>query len=280
MATTAIDSCNGYGSSCQLDGVQYDGMTSKLVASSEIVPCQSYHMHISVCNVGDNAFDSGVFLEGNSFYSPSAQIGLSQWTVDTIHRSTPLAIPLTLANTEYDQGTIFVNFGGEAVSGVDFLCMSDDGTVVNNGESFTVDNNVRTLTIMPLANANLNNPKSLSVYFSTALCVEYPELLTYDTMLFVLTKDPGETNSIEAVVAGDDGMVVYPNPATTELILRTATAMKYVSIVDASGREVMYTATAQGTTTLRMNIGALQSGAYTVRVVTEDGELVRHVVKQ
>ena len=67
-----------------IDGVQYDGYTSKMAATTEILPCVQYHMHISVCNVGDNAFDSGVFLEGNSFSSPSAAIGLSHPDLDTL----------------------------------------------------------------------------------------------------------------------------------------------------------------------------------------------------
>lgn len=51
-------------------GIQYDGYTVKLTASADIVPGATYHMHITICNVGDNSFDSGVFLEANSFAPP------------------------------------------------------------------------------------------------------------------------------------------------------------------------------------------------------------------
>lgn len=51
-------------------GIQYDGYTTKLTATANIVPGATYHMHLSICNVGDNSFDSGVFLEANSFAPP------------------------------------------------------------------------------------------------------------------------------------------------------------------------------------------------------------------
>ena len=51
-------------------GVQYNGFTQKLSANATLIPCAQYHMHISICNVNDGAYDSGVFLEKKSFNSP------------------------------------------------------------------------------------------------------------------------------------------------------------------------------------------------------------------
>ena len=51
------------------NGVQYNGMTVQLSAEGNILACESYHMHLAIGNVGDNAYDSGVFLEGKSFQS-------------------------------------------------------------------------------------------------------------------------------------------------------------------------------------------------------------------
>ena len=44
-------------------------MTVQLSAEGNIYACQTYHMHLAIGNVGDNAYDSGVFLEGKSFQS-------------------------------------------------------------------------------------------------------------------------------------------------------------------------------------------------------------------
>lgn len=51
------------------NGVEYNGRTVQLAAEGNIVACASYHMHLAICNAGDNSYDSGVFLEGKSFKS-------------------------------------------------------------------------------------------------------------------------------------------------------------------------------------------------------------------
>ena len=51
------------------NGVQYNGMTVQLTAEGKILACETYNMHLAIGNVGDNAYDSGVFLEGKSFQS-------------------------------------------------------------------------------------------------------------------------------------------------------------------------------------------------------------------
>ena len=52
----------------------FNGYTKKLTASATIMACRNYHMHLAVADVNDNAFDSGVFLEEGSFYSPSVEM--------------------------------------------------------------------------------------------------------------------------------------------------------------------------------------------------------------
>ncbi|MFN8154045.1 MAG: choice-of-anchor L domain-containing protein [Bacteroidia bacterium] len=48
---------------------QYDGLTTVLTAGTKVCPCQDYHMKLAVQDFCDGAFDSGVFLEANSFSS-------------------------------------------------------------------------------------------------------------------------------------------------------------------------------------------------------------------
>jgi gliding motility-associated-like protein len=45
----------------------YDGFTVVLTARENVIPCQSYHMKLAIGDAGDDALDSGVFLEGSSF---------------------------------------------------------------------------------------------------------------------------------------------------------------------------------------------------------------------
>ncbi|MEO5911126.1 MAG: OmpA family protein [Pelobium sp.] len=46
--------------------LQFDGITTKLVAQTYVEPYKKYHLKIIIADVGDNVYDSGVFLEKGS----------------------------------------------------------------------------------------------------------------------------------------------------------------------------------------------------------------------
>jgi len=51
------------------DTIQYNGRTTPLSAGAQVVPCSTYHIKLAVGDVSDSQWDSGVFLEANSFQS-------------------------------------------------------------------------------------------------------------------------------------------------------------------------------------------------------------------
>ncbi len=71
--------------------VQYDGLTTTLTAIGDVCPCQDYHMKLAVQDFCDPQYDSGVFLEANSFQAGGfSQIavyanGLQQQLNDTLY---------------------------------------------------------------------------------------------------------------------------------------------------------------------------------------------------
>ena len=47
--------------------IQFDGFTTLLEVSFNVVPMSNYHIKMAICDVGDSLVDSGVFLEAHSF---------------------------------------------------------------------------------------------------------------------------------------------------------------------------------------------------------------------
>lgn len=174
----------------QQPGVQYDGFTQKLSANATLVPCAQYHMHISICNVGDNSYDSGVFLEKNSFNSPSADVNLSHRYADTIERSQSEQMPLTLEGSMYTYGRVTAHFGGTAVIDTDYTVVTDSNRTLNpENNVFYVDQYPHWLTIQGKPDADLTESKDIVIYLATSLCENHLELQTYDTIRYVLRED-------------------------------------------------------------------------------------------
>ena len=171
-------------------GINYDGFTQKLSANATLLPCEQYHMHISICDVSDRSLDSGVFLEEGSFNSPSAEVNLSQRYADTIERSQPDTLPLTLADTYYNFGRVIVTFGGTAEVGEDYTIVTDSNqTVSRQRPYFYVDDGYNALIFKGTSTADLRSPKTIELYLQTSLCPTRPELKTYDTIRYVLVED-------------------------------------------------------------------------------------------
>lgn len=110
-------------------GIQYNGYTTQLTAEGRITACANYSMHLAVCNSGDNSYDSGVFLEEQSFHTTvetklmmrdiyclheDVQFAFTVDTVDTVFITTPhgdtLWAPFNISHVNLsDSGWYFLN---------------------------------------------------------------------------------------------------------------------------------------------------------------------------
>ena len=187
-------------------GVNYPGFTQKLSANATLIPCERYHMHISICDVSDGALDSGVFLEKNSFNSPSADVSLSHRYADTIERNRGAVLPLNLEGSSfsYSSGDVIASFGGTAVVGQDYTVTTCQGEQVDpDHPTFTIDATGCSLTFLGTPTANLTEPKLIEMYLKTALCHNYPALKTYDTIRYILVEDDVVRLRHDTIVAYD-----------------------------------------------------------------------------
>lgn len=124
---------NGSGNGA--NGIEYNGYTVELAAEGLINACDTYHMHLAICNAGDNAYDSGVFLEGKSFKSEVKTKLLMRNTyclhepivfeyqaenIDTVFIITPsgdtIWPPLTIESAEYDDSGEYFLYVHKAIT--------------------------------------------------------------------------------------------------------------------------------------------------------------------
>lgn len=165
-------------------GVQYDGSTVALTAAATILACQKYHMKMAIANVGANdyAYDSGVFLEEGSFYSPKVTIE-QDWENNLIGGDTLIQncrdLDLTFklpraALTSFTE--IIFNTSGDAVLGQDYSLVMPNGVEVSAEQnSFPFQEGDTTqqvhVRILPTAQFSPDNPvKTVILNITTQGC--------------------------------------------------------------------------------------------------------------
>ncbi len=120
--------------------IQYDGYTRPLVARTNVLPCETYHVKLVIADVGDGILDSGVLIEEGSFQSNSPV------KVEVAYDSERLGAAVegcndgyfTLVRTnefELDQTKDYViELNGSAKEGVDYLEVLEKTITIPAGE--------------------------------------------------------------------------------------------------------------------------------------------------
>lgn len=121
---------NGDGTQSPQDGsnfyIQYDGFTTVIEAVAKVECGEMYHLKVAIADVGDGAYDSGIFLEANSLssYAPMVVTASSIFNLpnDMIAEGCETGT-VTLTRTAASATnalTIPVTVEGTATEGVDF----------------------------------------------------------------------------------------------------------------------------------------------------------------
>lgn len=114
--------------------IEYDGFTVPLLAKSAVQPCSTYHLKLAVADVGDQSWDSGVFLEQGGIQCSSPQITVSASTAVAGGSNVAVEGCLDAVFTFVRAGnltsalTINYSVGGSATNGTDYAPI---GTSVN-----------------------------------------------------------------------------------------------------------------------------------------------------
>ena len=110
------------------DAIQYDGTTVVLTAAASVQCNQTYHIKLAISNVGDQSYDSGVFLEAGSFASDAVAVTVATVSGDTtiVEGCTSADFIFTRPAAQLDD-TLYINYSisGDAQEGVDYGFLPD-----------------------------------------------------------------------------------------------------------------------------------------------------------
>ncbi|MBN2745787.1 MAG: gliding motility-associated C-terminal domain-containing protein [Bacteroidales bacterium] len=155
--------------------IEYDGLTVVLTAWLKVLPCFPYHIKIAIADVGDEAYDSGVFLEANSFMSSTVILDKSfSSTVDTnsIEGCNDAIISFELPAPRPINTIVNYLATGTAVNGVDYVTIPSSITIPAGQDSVA-------LIISPFIDGLTEGPEPVILIVNTNVC-------TYDSMIVVI----------------------------------------------------------------------------------------------
>lgn len=179
--------------------IQYDGTTVTLTANASVQCGQTYHIKLAICNVGDQSYDSGVFLEANSFSSNSVNIDIT--TEQNINDST-LVEGCTQGHIIFSRpqnqlgDTLVVTYtaGGAAIEGTDYSALGTNGTVTFLPNQDTIE-----IVIDPYQDGLNEGPELLTIEaYTVSVCGDtvftsgftyiidepFSEVFTQDTTIY------------------------------------------------------------------------------------------------
>lgn len=160
--------------------IQYDGTTVVFTAVSQVQCGQVYHIKLAISNVGDQSYDSGVFLEAESFASEAVDIAVATVTGDTtvVEGCTNAQFIFTRPISQIgDTLTVSYNIAGDAIMGTDYNNMINP-VVFLPGEDSVV------LTLNPFQDG-LNEPAE-SVIITAYTITECGDTIVSEGTLYIL----------------------------------------------------------------------------------------------
>lgn len=240
-------------------GQGYNGSTVAMIALSGLQCGGTYHIKLAICNVSDQALDSGVYLEANSFSSNAVTIQaeasiFSGTFTDTILAEGCTSTDLIFIRPEEATDSIqtfTITYSGTADPGLDF-------TNMNGSVTFPIGVDSMVFNIIPV-NDGINEPMEWIriMGYTISVCGDtiYDSITLYVVDQYDLTFDMPDTltvgcapNQVPVFItnlqgsipsysyAWDFGSTTNPTlvPASSTLPI---TVMHYVTVTDGCGND-------------------------------------------
>ncbi len=183
--------------------IQYDGTTVLLTANASVQCGETYHIKLAICNVGDQSYDSGVFLEANSFSSEAVEVSVATVSGDTsVYEGCSQANLMFIRPQTQLADTLIINYSvtGTAIEGTDFNALPNPITFLP-GEDTIV------LTINPTADGIPDNFEFVTITATTIS--ECGDTIISSGTLYILDSIPiNITESNPTVQCYNDSVLV------------------------------------------------------------------------
>lgn len=112
------------------NAIEYDGTTVIMTATSDLICGETYHIKLAICNIADQGWDSGVFLEAGSFTTNPVEFQFNAFSNDNTayegcNESGELIFTRAGCGNENDTLVAYVTYLGSATNGVDYTLLGD-----------------------------------------------------------------------------------------------------------------------------------------------------------
>ncbi len=150
--------------------IVYDGGTIKMQAKAVVTPCSTYAMKFVIADIKDHEYDSGVFLEANSFTSEGIEFSTVKPSV-VIPANWPFitegcrrdTITIKRKNIKNTPQSVFVTVGGTATNGTDYTTIPATLTIPAN-------DSIVKLVINPLVDAFTEGVETITIGIKALAC--------------------------------------------------------------------------------------------------------------
>ena len=193
--------------------VQYDGFTTVLTATANVQCGNTYHIRIAICDVGDGVYDSGVFLEAQSFTSVAPMQQNHQINTlgnlsnnQLLEGCSDASITFTRNDSIAYSQTFDITVGGSATNGVDF-------TNVPNTITFPAGQSTATINLQTIADQINENTEDI------VITMTYSGMCGQQTAL---------TTTFQIV---DQTPLTFQMPASQEISCITGTSVDLIPVV-------------------------------------------------
>ena len=170
-----------------IDEIEFDGFTTVMTVSADVVPCETYHIKLAIADVSDAYFDSAVFLKANSFNAGATA---------EVTTEVPGGVSSNIAYEDCQNGffvferinddvadplVIHFNYSSlsTAIPGIDFEAFADSIVIPAGDSVYYLEVNVFSDFFIEGVESlilELDAPCSCNVPFTEMLIDDYPEL--------------------------------------------------------------------------------------------------------